>query len=115
MPSEAEGFGLPLIEAACHGTPIIARDIPIFREVGGSGVFYFNSKNGGELAAALGDWLAKMAKNEFPRPESIKVLSWREAAAHLLDATQAKGRITVRAPKSIIQIKALGGIEPTLI
>ena len=31
--AEGEGFGLPLIEAARHGLPIIARDIPVFREV----------------------------------------------------------------------------------
>ena len=31
--SEGEGFGLPLIEAAQHKLPIIARDIPVFREV----------------------------------------------------------------------------------
>ena len=90
LPSEAEGFGLPLIEAACQGVPIIARDIPIFREIGGSDVFYFKSKNGGELAAALGDWLTKLAKDQIPRSENIRVLSWREAATQLIDATQGK-------------------------
>ena len=90
LPSEAEGFGLPLIEAARHGTPIIARDIPIFREVGGGDVFYFKSKDGRELAMALGDWLTKLAKNQIPRSENIKVLSWGEAATQLLDATQGK-------------------------
>ncbi len=90
MPSEAEGFGLPLIEAACQGTPIIARDIPIFREVGGDNVFYFKSKTGNELAAALKDWLTKFAENKIPRSKNIKVLTWREAAAQLIDATQGR-------------------------
>lgn len=31
--SFGEGFGLPLIEAAQHGLPIMARDIAVFREV----------------------------------------------------------------------------------
>ena len=31
--SEGEGFGLPLIKVAQHKLPIIARDIPVFREV----------------------------------------------------------------------------------
>jgi glycosyltransferase involved in cell wall biosynthesis len=35
QPSEAEGFGLPLIEGLACGTVVIASDIPIFREVGG--------------------------------------------------------------------------------
>lgn len=40
--SYEEGFGLPLIEAASHNLPVIARDIPVFREVGGDSVIYFN-------------------------------------------------------------------------
>jgi len=35
--SEGEGYGLPLVEAARRKCPILARDIPVFREVAGSG------------------------------------------------------------------------------
>ncbi|NJM51425.1 MAG: glycosyltransferase family 4 protein [Sphingomonadales bacterium] len=34
MPSKAEGFGLPMIDALRLGTPIIANDLPAFREIG---------------------------------------------------------------------------------
>ena len=34
FPSFAEGFGLPLIEALSAGTPVIASDLPVFREIG---------------------------------------------------------------------------------
>ncbi|MFN3863953.1 MAG: glycosyltransferase family 4 protein [Erythrobacter sp.] len=33
MPSLAEGFGLPVVEALQAGTPVIASDLPVFREV----------------------------------------------------------------------------------
>ena len=32
-----EGFGLPLLEAMASGIPVVARDIPVFREVCGEG------------------------------------------------------------------------------
>ena len=37
MPSLAEGFGLPILEARALGCPVIASDIPAHREVMGSG------------------------------------------------------------------------------
>jgi glycosyltransferase involved in cell wall biosynthesis len=40
MPSEREGFGLPLVEAMSCGTPAVASDIPALREVGGNAVIY---------------------------------------------------------------------------
>lgn len=39
--SEGEGFGLPLVEAARHGLPVLARDIPVFREVAGPRASFF--------------------------------------------------------------------------
>jgi glycosyltransferase involved in cell wall biosynthesis len=40
LSSDREGFGLPVVEALACGTPVIATDIPVFREVGGDAVTY---------------------------------------------------------------------------
>jgi glycosyltransferase involved in cell wall biosynthesis len=40
LPSEAEGFGLPVIEALACGAIVVASDIPVLREVGGDAVVY---------------------------------------------------------------------------
>ncbi|MFY2564150.1 glycosyltransferase family 4 protein [Corallococcus terminator] len=40
IPSEAEGFGLPLIEALACGVPVVASDLPVLREVGEDASLY---------------------------------------------------------------------------
>ena len=40
MPSEREGFGLPIVEALACGTAVVASDIPALREVGADAVSY---------------------------------------------------------------------------
>lgn len=42
--SQAEGFGLPLLEAVAQGVPVLARDIPVVREVMGEHGLYFDTR-----------------------------------------------------------------------
>jgi len=82
--SEGEGFGLPLIEAAQHELPIIARDTPVFREVAGERAFYFNGDDPEALANTIEEWLALHDKNNHPKSGDMPWLTWKESAATLL-------------------------------
>jgi glycosyltransferase involved in cell wall biosynthesis len=46
MPSFAEGFGLPVIEALSVGTPVIASDLPAHREAAGDFAIYHDPIDG---------------------------------------------------------------------
>jgi len=82
--SRAEGFGLPLIEAAQHGLPVIARDLPVFREVGGAHAWYFEAADAGELAAALRRWLALHAAGQAPASAGMPYLDWAASSRQVL-------------------------------
>jgi glycosyltransferase involved in cell wall biosynthesis len=58
LPSDAEGFGLPVIEALACGSIVVASDIPVFREVGGDAVAYCPPGNAAAWAETVGELLA---------------------------------------------------------
>lgn len=75
LPSESEGFGLPVLEAGVARTPIVCADIPILREVGGAGPVRFLPGGGPEavaeaLSRALGSRPARM------RSRVMRTRSW---------------------------------------
>jgi len=81
--SYGEGFGLPLIEAAQRKLPIIARDIPVFREVAGEYAHYFSAETFDELAQTITDWLLLYRAKGHPRPNKMRWLTWKESAYQL--------------------------------
>jgi glycosyltransferase involved in cell wall biosynthesis len=85
-PSQGEGFGLPIVEAARHQVAVIARDLPVFREVAGDGAFYFRGDAPADLAAAVRVWLERAKAAELPDSAAIRCHSWSESTALLMDA-----------------------------
>jgi glycosyltransferase involved in cell wall biosynthesis len=78
-----EGFGLPVVEAARRGVPIVARDVPVFREVAGEHAFYFKGSEAQDLAQALEGWLLLFEQGRHPRPDGMGWSTWRESATRL--------------------------------
>lgn len=84
--SYGEGFGLPLIEAARHGLPIVARDIPVFREVtDGQALFFSDTRQPEVITQAISNWLALQAKGQHPRSAALPHLTWAESARNVLE------------------------------
>lgn len=80
FPSLGEGFGLPIMEAANHGLPVIASDIPIFRELGGEHITYFKTLDSSSLAARLRE--AILTEKQAPK---IDVPTWKQSTQNLLN------------------------------
>jgi glycosyltransferase involved in cell wall biosynthesis len=75
-----EGFGLPLIEAAKHGQPILARDIPVFHEIAGDHATYFSGTSGRDLADALRRWMRCQSAGTVPTTADMPWLTWEQSA-----------------------------------
>lgn len=93
--SEAEGFGMPNIEAAVVGLPIIARDIPVFREVCGNGAYYLkNDISDAELAQEVLVWLERRREGAIPTSDQVELPTWDQSAKSLLSALELQGALT---------------------
>ncbi|WP_322072997.1 glycosyltransferase family 4 protein [Burkholderia cepacia] len=94
MASEAEGFGLPLVEAARYGLPVLARNLPVFREIAGSHVEYFDAATATALADELAEWVKKVRAGNAPDSRRIRPLTWRESAARFSELISDLDRTT---------------------
>ncbi|NSL54033.1 glycosyltransferase family 4 protein [Uliginosibacterium aquaticum] len=84
FPSHYEGFGLPVLEAQCHGLPVIASDIPVLREVAGEGALYFPVGDANALAhcmKTLHDDDALFADLSRKARVNASRFSWQKAAS----------------------------------
>lgn len=93
LPSHLEGFGLPPLEAAAHGTPAVVSDLPVFRATIGAGALRVPPGDASALAAALLDVAGDAALRErlaTAGRAAIAPLSWEASAAALVEVlTQA--------------------------
>jgi glycosyltransferase involved in cell wall biosynthesis len=81
LPSLAEGYGLPLVEALGAGTPVIASDLPVFREIGQGVPDFLDPLDGPAweraiLAYAAEDSAARKA--QIGRHSSYRAPTWSD-------------------------------------
>ena len=83
-PSHTEGFGLPLVEALYKRLPVLASDIPIFREVGKDFCAYFDISRPASLAKMIMDIEKEGKMPEVRKPEQYQLPDWKDSCRELL-------------------------------
>lgn len=83
MASKGEGFGLPLVEAAYFGKPVLARDIPVFREVAGNTATFFSGNSSNGIVEALAGWINAIESGEFNPPSGLNCATWEKSCLEL--------------------------------
>lgn len=80
FPTFDEGFGLPLVEALLHGAACAVSDVPVMREVGGTGCDYFDPKSTNSLLKLLSGYLedAEPYEDCKKRASGYKPVLWDE-------------------------------------
>jgi alpha-1,2-rhamnosyltransferase len=90
MASEVEGFGLPVVEAAQRGLPVICSDIPVFRELAIPGTVYFPLGEALALAQAVRGFVAAYDPATARRVHPW--MTWRDSTVQMLS------RIGIESP-----------------
>lgn len=88
--SHDEGFGLPLVEAMQRGLPAMGSDIPVFHEVGGEYMAYFDL----QTPQTLADLVTRFEHSgEFPASGQLtdwQWIGWSGACRQLIDGIMAE-------------------------
>ncbi|SBP90003.1 DUF6492 family protein [Thiomonas delicata] len=85
--SYGEGFGLPLIEAARNGLPLLVRDIPVFHEVTAAHAFFFPDRREPDaIGDAVQTWLELYHQGKHPLSDAMPRQTWKDSAKQALDA-----------------------------
>ena len=83
LPSLYEGFGMPILEALSYNTPVCASDIPVFREVAGEAVEYFDPRDTKSIASCIVETLSSPVNNK--NIANAQQITWQDISQELYE------------------------------
>lgn len=83
-----EGFGIPALEAMTFGTPVVASDIPVFREILGTHAEFADPRDTAAIGRALAAVLRAVRQQgrDDDRRAAAAAYSWRRSVTALREA-----------------------------
>jgi len=76
--SEYEGFGVPIIQSLSLGTPVLANDLEVFREIAGDAITYCDVHNPTDITNKLAQLVKE--KERVPRVDIVRKFQWEKTA-----------------------------------
>lgn len=88
FPTFNEGFGLPVIESFQRGTPVLASDIPVMREIGEGFCEYFDIQDWTDFANKLLNWMEHPEEYSINREKlsSYVPVTWDQVTEKMQEA-----------------------------
>ncbi len=104
-PSFIEGFGLPIVEGLHFQRPVLASDIPIYREVGRDRCQYFEPENPDSLSKLLEPLLQRRCVSEpsdvrqaDTKAETTGIATWQQSAENVYRRMMQRQTLTGQPP-----------------
>ncbi len=91
MPSLYEGFGMPILEAMACGTPVVASDIPVLKEVGSTYATYADPSSPHSFRQAIETALNSRRPSAETLRQNVHRFSWEKNIESIINATRALG------------------------
>jgi glycosyltransferase involved in cell wall biosynthesis len=83
MPSFAEGYGLPVVEALTAGVSVIASDIPVFQEICGTGATLISPLNGEAWLETIRDFARAESRAGRAGTSPAQIGTWEDYFARI--------------------------------